>query len=102
MTLKKKDLALKLKNYIYIQTNTTISQDQAQAVITALLLDVAKELSTEGKVDLSDFGKLTTKIRKATTKSHPQRPGEMIEIAEKRVVKFDAYKGLRDQVALPV
>ena len=101
MSLKIKDLSRLLRDSVTEQVQVTLTQDQSREIIDTLLGALVSELEgPDGKVELDGFGKLTTHVRQATVKSHPRNPGEMISIAAKRVVKFQAFKGLREAVSL--
>jgi DNA-binding protein HU-beta len=65
------------------------------------LLDLAmKQLQNEGEFVLPGLGVLRVRTRKATTGRNPQT-GEKIHIPKKKVVRFRAYKDLRDMLNPP-
>lgn len=60
------------------------------------LVELAKkQLQTQGEFVLPGLGVLRVRTRKATTGRNP-RTGEPIQIPRKKVVRFRAYKDLRD------
>jgi DNA-binding protein HU-beta len=65
------------------------------------LLDLAKkQLLSEGEFVLPGLGVLRVRTRKATTGRNPQT-GEKIHIPKKKVVRFRAYKDLRELLNPP-
>ena len=56
-----------------------------------------KELQSQGEFTLPGLGVLRVRVRKATTGRNP-RTGEPIRIPRKKVVRFRAYKDLRELV----
>lgn len=62
------------------------------------LVELAKaQLRSEGEFVLPGLGVLRVRTRKATTGRNP-RTGEAIQIPRKKVVRFHAYKDLREML----
>jgi DNA-binding protein HU-beta len=62
------------------------------------LVDLAKkQLQSEGEFVLPGLGVLRVRVRKATTGRNP-RTGETIRIPRKKVVRFRAYKDIREML----
>lgn len=62
------------------------------------LVELAKkQLKSKGEFVLPGLGVLVVRTRKATTGRNP-RTGETISIPRKKVVRFRAYKDLRDMM----
>lgn len=62
------------------------------------LVELAKkQLHAEGEFVLPGLGVLRVRVRKATTGRNP-RTGETIHIPRKKVVRFRAYKDVREML----
>jgi nucleoid DNA-binding protein len=72
---------------------------QAGCILEAILESFATSLNQGDSVKLSNFGSFDVKNRKACQKSHPQNPGQMIDVAAKRVVRFKPYSALSASIS---
>lgn len=70
-----------------------ISKAKAEAIIRDTLGVIREELASGEDVFLSDFGKFKIELRPARQGRNPQN-GEVIDIAEKNVIKFKPAKAL--------
>ena len=84
-------MATKAKLISDVKADLGISKAAAEQVVMTVMNNIAGQLTDSGTAVLPGIGKLKVKVRKARV-GHNPRTGEIIEIAEREVVKFSASK----------
>lgn len=79
-------------------TGTTVSKATSSIVLDKILSYITDSVASGEKISLSGFGAFTPSERKATVKSNPHRPGEMLNIAGYKCVKFRPFKEFKESV----
>jgi len=74
-----------------------ITKAEAENVLKSVLDSIAKSLANDETVTLIGFGSFSVTKRAARTGRNPQT-GKEIQIAEKKVVKFNPGKKLKESV----
>lgn len=92
MKLNKSDL-----NKIIAEKHN-LTEREADAILDTFLAEIIKGVAETGEVDLHNFGTFEAVTRSARQGRNP-RTGEAVEIPERRVVKFKAWKAFKDAVA---
>ena len=77
-----------------------LSKADADRVYEAMAEAAKKCLATEGEFALPGLGALKAKIQKARTARNPQT-GALIQVPEKKTVRFSAYKDLKELLNPP-
>ncbi|MFH2122767.1 MAG: HU family DNA-binding protein [Pseudomonadota bacterium] len=80
-----------------VAESTGLTKIVAEKVLKSVLDVIAKALANEETVTLVGFGSFSVTKRAARTGRNPQT-GKEIKIAEKKVVKFNVGKNLRESV----
>ena len=80
-----------------IAGDTGISKTGAAAALESVLEGIAKSLKKGQSITLVGFGTFKTSIRKARTGRNPQT-GAAVKIPKRRVARFSAGKGLKDEL----
>lgn len=82
----------------YVAANNGITKASAELIVKDVFAFVKDTVAEGTTVNVDKFGKFEQEIRAARTGRNPAT-GEVLQIAEKKVVKFKAAKDLKDQVA---
>lgn len=90
--MKKKDLVVALKD-----NGVADTLKRCEEIVDFIFERISEELSNGGEVNISKFGKFSTKVLNARTGINPSTK-EKIQLDACNVVKFKAHKGLRDRV----
>lgn len=80
-----------------IAESTGLTKVEADLTLKAVLDSIAKSLANDETVTLIGFGSFSVAKRAARTGRNPQT-GKEIQIAEKKVVKFNPGKKLKEAV----
>lgn len=80
-----------------VAKQTGLSKSAAQGALDAVIDNISKSLKKGQSVTLVGFGTFSVSKRKARTGRNPQT-GEPIKIGARKVPKFTAGKGLKDDV----
>lgn len=78
-----------------IKAQTGVEKKTADAVIASFFEIVKREMKAGNSQMIKDFGSFKPVIRKARTGRNP-KTGEVIEVAERKSVKFNASKTLKN------
>jgi len=78
-----------------VMRSAGISKANVNRFYDGLVELAKKQLQSQGEFVLPGLGVLRVRVRKATTGRNP-RTGETIRIPRKKVVRFRAYKDLRE------
>lgn len=78
-----------------VMRSAGISKANVNRFYDGLVELAKKQLKTKGEFVLPGLGVLVVRTRKATTGRNP-RTGEAIQIPRKKVVRFRAYKDMRE------
>lgn len=86
-----------------VQTTLANNGVQASKATSSIVLDeilsfIVKSVADGEKVSLAGFGSFVPGERKATVKSNPHRPGEMLNIEGYKCVKFRPFKEFKEAV----
>lgn len=92
MSLTKRDLIRSVHNQV-----DDLTIPQVESVVNAALSIITLALSCDEDVLLSGFGKFETRTQPPLRKSNP-RTGNVMEVPEKRTVKFFASPSLKERV----
>ena len=82
----------------YVAANNGISKAAAEGVVKDAFAFIKDTVAEGGVVNLDKFGKFEQDVRAARTGRNPAT-GEVMQIPEKKVVKFKVAKDFKDQVA---
>ena len=91
--MKKSDLATR------VATRTSLSGQEADSAVNAMLAAIADALANGETVTLARFGAFSTKTRPARRGRNP-RTGESVAIASLRTPSFNASETVRDALNL--
>ena len=80
-----------------VAESANITKVEAEKTLKSLLEVIAKALANDETVTLIGFGSFSVTTRAARTGRNPQT-GKEIQIAEKKVVKFNVGKNLKESV----
>jgi DNA-binding protein HU-beta len=80
-----------------IAESTDLTKAGSEKVLKSVLDSIAKALANDETVTLIGFGSFSVTTRAARTGRNPQT-GKEIKIAEKKVVKFNVGKNLKESV----
>ena len=75
----------------------SLTKRQVAEALDAILTTIQEGVATEGKVVLVGFGTFEAVLSKAREGRNP-KTGEVIQIPEKKVVRFSAGKDLKESV----
>ena len=93
--LTKRDIVLD----IYEKTN--FAQKEVRETVQLTLDAIAQALSEGRNVELRNFGVFEVQIRKSRIGRNPNRPQDIVQIPERRVVKFKPGKRMKAAVTQP-
>lgn len=91
--MKKEDLVEEL-----VQRGKVATKKAGKEIIDEVFNIISERLHQDDIVSISGFGKFYTKISAARTGRNP-KTGELVNIPEKRVVKFTVAKQLKEFIA---
>ena len=83
---------------IQISEETGLIQEDVQIVLQKTLDHIAEGLVNGEHIEFRDFGVFEIKTRKARIGRNPNKPDTVVQIPERRVVKFKAGKKLKENV----
>lgn len=75
-----------------------ISRAQIERTVAAVFDTIKNTVANGGEVAIANFGTFKSNVKQATT-ARNIRTGEVINVPEKKVVKFVAGKNFKDVVA---
>ena len=81
-----------------IASGANLSKADAGRALNAMTDAITSALSSGDGVQLTGFGSFVVRQRAARTGINPQKPGQTIQIAAKKVAAFKAGKSLKDAV----
>lgn len=73
-----------------------VSKAEAERFVNAYMESIKEALMNEEEVRLIGFGTFSVQEKEATTARNPRKPGEIIEVPAKKVVKFKLSKKLKE------
>lgn len=90
--MTKRDLVVR------ISKETGITQEDVYAVIQKTLDYITEGLTEGDHIEFRDFGVFEVSVRKARIGRNPNKPDQVVNIPERRVVKFKPGKRMKEQV----
>ena len=90
-TITKKEIADRIAEELKIK------QIVSKQIIQSFIDNIIKELVKGNKIELRDFGVLKTTIKKPRVGRNP-KSGDVVQVPEKRIVKFKPGKLMREKV----
>ena len=90
--MTKRDLVVR------ISRETGIIQEDVQAVIQKTLDHIIEGLKDGEHIEFRDFGVFEVILRKARIGRNPNRPADVVQIPERKVVKFKPGKKMKADV----
>lgn len=90
--MTKRDLVVR------ISKETGITQEDVYAVIQKTLDYITEGLTKGEHIEFRDFGVFEVSVRKARIGRNPNKPDQVVNIPERRVVKFKPGKKMKEQV----
>ena len=83
---------------VRISKETGIIQEDVQTVAQKMLDYITDALVAGDHIEFRDFGVFEVCIRKARIGRNPNRPAAVVEIPERKIVKFKAGKQMKERV----
>ena len=90
--LTKHDVVMKLNS------ETKLTQPEAAVALQLVLDAITESLTSGGHVEFRDFGVFEVVTRKSRIGRNPNKPEDIVEIPERKVVKFKPSKKLKATV----
>jgi len=90
--MTKRDLVVR------ISKETGITQEDVYTVIQKTLDYITDGLTKGDHIEFRDFGVFEASIRKARIGRNPNKPDQVVNIPERKVVKFKPGKKMKEQV----
>lgn len=90
--MTKRDLVVR------ISRETAITQEDVYTVIQKTLDYITEGLAGGDHIEFRDFGVFEVSVRKARIGRNPNRPDQVVNIPERRVVKFKPGKKMKELV----
>ena len=92
MSVTKRDLVVR------ISKETGIVQEDVYTVVQKTLDYITEALVNNQHVEFRDFGVFEVTTRKARIGRNPNKPQDVVQIPERRVVKFKPGKEMKNKV----
>lgn len=83
---------------VRISKETNIIQEDVHTVIQKTLDYITEALVNNDHVEFRDFGVFEVTTRKSRIGRNPRKPQDVVQIPERRVVKFKAGKKMKAEV----
>ncbi len=83
---------------VRISKETNIIQEDVHAVIQKTLDYITEALEKGDHVEFRDFGVFEVTTRKSRVGRNPRKPQDIVQIPERKVVKFKAGKKMKARV----
>ena len=83
---------------VRISKETGIIQEDVQTVAQKMLDYITEGLIRGEHIEFRDFGVFEVCVRKARIGRNPNRPATVVQIPERRIVKFKAGKRMKERV----
>ena len=90
--MTKRDLVVR------ISKETGIIQEDVYTVIQRTLDYITEGLSEGSHIEFRDFGVFEVSVRKARIGRNPNKPDQVVNIPQRRVVKFKPGKKMKEKV----
>ena len=90
--MTKRDLVVR------ISKETGIIQEDVYTVIQKTLDYITEGLTRGGHIELRGFGVFEVSVRKARIGRNPNKPDEIVQIPQRKIVKFKPGKKMKEQV----
>lgn len=83
---------------IRISKETGISQENVGKLVQKTLDHIVEDLANGHHIELRDFGVFDVVIRKARIGRNPKKPTDVVQIPERKVVKFKPGREMKLKV----